>query len=47
MKTILIRLDSVQSAALEEIKRVDRRLRFPEKILVNMIMDEYSKIARR
>ena len=32
MKTILIRLDSVQSAALEEIKRVDHRFRFPEKI---------------
>ena len=47
MKTILIRLDSVQSAALEEIKRVDHRFKTPEKMLINLIMDEYSKMRKK
>jgi len=47
MKTILIRLDSVQSAALEEIKKVDHRFRSPEKMLINLIMDVYSKTRKK
>jgi hypothetical protein len=47
MKAILIRLDPVQSAALEEIKKVNHKFRSPEKMLINVIMDEYSKMHKK
>jgi hypothetical protein len=46
MKIIQIRLNAVEEAVLEEIKKTSKRFKDPEKLLIEMIMDEYSRKSR-
>ena len=42
MKFIQIKLNAVEAAALEEIKKSSKRFRDPEKLLIEMITAEYT-----
>jgi len=46
MKIIQIRLNAVEAAALEEIKKTSKKFRDPERLLIEMIMAEYTRKNR-
>jgi len=46
MKIIQIRLNAVEAAALEEIKKASQKFRDPERLLIEMIMAEYTRKNR-
>jgi hypothetical protein len=43
MKIIHIRLNAVEAAALEEMKKASKKFRDPERLLIEMIMAEYTQ----